>query len=124
MSHPIRILAGDVEVSAELNDSDTATAIFDALPIVGSGNLWGEEIYFEIPVDQPLAADATEDVEIGDLGYWPPGKAFCLFFGRTPASTSDKPKAASAVNVVGRILGNAKTLLAVPHGAEVRIEER
>lgn len=122
MKRPITIVAGGVELRAGLNDSAAATAIYESLAIVGSGNRWGEEIYFEIPVDQPLSEDATEDVEIGDLGYWPPGKAFCIFFGRTPASTGDQPKAASPVNLIGRVLDDVKALRAVPDGASVRID--
>jgi hypothetical protein len=123
MSPHILIVAGDVELKAELNESDAAQAIYDSLPIVGSGNRWGEEIYFEIPVNESLAEDATADVDVGDLGYWPPGKAFCIFFGPTPVSTGDSPKAASPVNPVGRILGDATALSAVPQGATVRIDK-
>jgi hypothetical protein len=74
MIQPILIVAGDVELRAELNDSDAAQAIYDSLPIVASGNRWGEEIYFEIPVGQPLSENATAEVAVGDLGYWPPAK--------------------------------------------------
>lgn len=123
MIRPILIVAGDVELRAELNDSDAAQAIYDSLPIVASGNRWGEEIYFEIPVDQPLTENATAEVAVGDLGYWPPGKAFCIFFGRTPVSTSNQPRAASSVNPVGRVLGDATALSAVPDGATVRIDK-
>jgi hypothetical protein len=123
MIRPILIVAGDVELRAELNDSDAAQAIYDSLPIVASGNRWGEEIYFEIPVDQPLSENATVEVAVGDLGYWPPGKAFCIFFGRTPVSTSDQPRAASPVNSIGRVLGDATDLSAVLDGATVRIDK-
>ena len=122
MSRAIRIIAGQFELRAELNDSETANAIYDALPISSCGNRWGEEIYFEIPVDAPLEPGATERVEVGSLGYWPPGKAFCIFFGPTPASTDDKPRAASPVNAIGRINEDVNELKDFPHGAEVRLE--
>ncbi len=122
MSRRIRITAGQVELRAELNDSQTANAIYDALPITGHGNRWGEEIYFEIPVDVALEPGASEDVEVGSLGYWPPGKAFCIFFGPTPASSGDEPKAASPVNTIGRVNENVRELKDVPHGQEVRLE--
>jgi hypothetical protein len=122
MSRQIQITAGDIVLRAELNESESARAIYGALPIVGSGNRWGEEIYFEIPVDAPLEEDATEDVAVAELGYWPPGKAFCIFFGPTPASTGDAPRAASPVNRIGRITDDVGLLTEVPQGTEVRIE--
>jgi len=115
----ITIAAGDVTVDAELNDSPTAQAIWDALPITAHANLWGDEIYFEIPVQMAQAPDARADVDVGDLGYWPVGNAFCIFFGPTPVSTGKKPRAASPVNVVGRVLGEADQFRDVEYGAEV-----
>ena len=95
-----------------------------ALPIAVPGNRWGEEFYFEIPIDEPLAADATEDVQVGDLGYWPAGKAFCVFFGRTPASAGDEPRAASPVNLIGKVLDDPTVLTHIPNGTEIRLERR
>lgn len=122
MSHPIRIKAGEVSLIAELDDSATAKAIVDALPIQASGNRWGKEIYFSIPVEQELESDARAEMQVGELGYWPPGKAFCIFFGRTPASTGDQPRAASAVNPIGRVLDDVTALKGVSDGTEVWIE--
>jgi hypothetical protein len=122
MSRQIYIRVGEVQLRAELNDSAAANAIYDALPISAPANRWGEEIYFEIPVDEPLAADASEVVQVAELGYWPPGKAFCIFFGPTPASTGDDPRAASPVNRIGWVLDDAKILTDVPAGADIRIE--
>jgi hypothetical protein len=122
MSHQIQISAGEVRLRAELNDSATARAIYDALPITGKGNRWGDEIYFAIPVDEPAAPDATEDVEVAELGYWPPGKAFCIFFGPTPASPGDEPRAASPVNRIGKVSDDVRPLVEVRHGTEVRLD--
>jgi len=122
MSRQIYISVGEVQLRSELNDSATANAIYDALPISAPANRWGEEIYFEIPVDEPLAADASEVVQVAELGYWPPGKAFCIFFGPTPASTGDDPRAASPINRVGKVVDDVRILTHVPHGAVVRIE--
>ena len=119
MFHPIRIKAGEVSLIAELDDSATAKAIVDALPIQASGNRWGKEIYFSIPVEQELESDARAEMQVGELGYWPPGKAFCIFFGRTPASTGDQPRAASAVNPIGRVLDDVTALKGVSDGTEV-----
>ncbi len=117
----IRITAGEVTAEATLDDSATADAIWDALPLEARANTWGEEIYFGIPVfvDEE---DGQEVVELGDLGYWPPGHAFCIFFGRTPMSRGNEIRPASAVNVFGRVEGDPSVFTSVPSGAEVRLE--
>ncbi len=122
MSYRIIIGAGPVTMEAELNDTPTAQQIWEELPIVGRANTWGDEIYFEIPVALEEAPDARADVEVGELGYWPAGKAFCIFFGPTPASTGDAPRAASPVNVVGRVLGDPSAFRRVTSGATVTLE--
>ena len=119
----IKISAGAVAVQGQLNEEPTAQAIWVALPIEGQANRWGQEIYFSIPVTAEAESDARADVEVGELGYWPPGNAFCIFFGPTPASTDDKPRAASPVNILGRIVGDATVLATVPDGATVMIEQ-
>jgi hypothetical protein len=118
----ITITAGDVTASAELFDSPTADALWEALPLEAAANTWGDEIYFAVPVAADEAQDARADVAVGDLAYWPPGNAFCLFFGRTPASTGDAPRAASPVNVIGRVIGDATVFRGVRSGAQVRLE--
>jgi hypothetical protein len=123
MAHPIRVTVGDVVFSAELNDSPTAAAILAALPIEESGNRWGDEIYFAIPVHEKAAPDARADMEVGELAYWPPGHAFCIFFGPTPASDGDAPRAASPVNPIGQITDEVEPLKKVADGAVVRIEK-
>jgi len=105
MGKKIRISAGAVEATAELNDTRTAQAIWKALPIKGRANLWGDEIYFSIPPSLELEA-GQEVVNIGDLGYWPDGNAFCIFFGPTPVSQGDEIRPASPVTVFGRIIGD------------------
>jgi hypothetical protein len=117
----IRITAGPVSLTARLNDSRTAGAVWDALPIVAKAETWGEEIYFAIGV-QAGEESAQEVVAEGDLGYWPPGQAFCIFFGPTPASRGTEIRPASAVNVLGRIEGDAKTFVKVRAGAQVTVE--
>jgi hypothetical protein len=121
VANRIRITAGPVTASATLNDSSTARAIWDALPIEVPGSTWGDEIYFGIPV-QRGDEDAKAVVEVGDLGYWPPGHAFCIFFGPTPASRGDEVRPASPVNVVGRVEGDATVFKKVASGTRVRLE--
>jgi uncharacterized protein len=122
MARDIRITAGNLELTAQLNDSPTAEAIHAVLPIRAKVQTWGAEIYFPVPVDQRLAPDAAEVVEVGDLGYWPTGKAFCIFFGPTPASRGNEIRAASAVNPVGRVLGDATVLGHIRDGEFINIE--
>ncbi len=122
MSKKIKIKAGNIEVIAELNETKTARSIWDALPITGCANLWGDEIYFSIPVSLE-SEDAQELVSLGDLGYWPPGTAVCLFFGPTPMSKGQEIRPASSVNVFGKIIGDAKVLEQVASGAEITIEK-
>jgi hypothetical protein len=109
--------------TGELNDSPTAQKIWDALPIKGRANVWGDEIYFEISVEMPQEPDARQDMEVGELGYWPVGRAFCIFFGPTPVSTGDKPRAYSPVNVLGRVLGDVRGLKSVGNGENVTISK-
>jgi hypothetical protein len=122
MEKKIKIKAGNLESGAVLNDSPTARKIWEALPIEARANTWGDEIYFAIPVKAPLEKTAQELVEVGDLGYWPSGNAFCIFFGPTPLSQGNEVRPASAVNIIGRIPGDAKIFKKVPSGAKVRIE--
>ena len=118
----ITIKAGELKARAELNESATARAIWQALPIEGSANTWGEEIYFRIPVSHDLEPDARELVELGDLAYWPQGEAFCIFFGATPISSPGEIRPASAVNIVGQVLDDPKDFVSVAAGTSVRIE--
>jgi len=123
MVRRIEIVAGEVAAEAELNETETAEAIWDALPIEGAANTWGDEIYFSIPLTLELE-DGQEVVQLGELGYWPPGRAFCIFFGPTPASEGDEIRPASAVNIFGRILGDATAFKAVKDGTQVTIRRR
>lgn len=116
------ITTEDLKVEASLNDSKTAQNIWDALPIEGSVNTWGDEIYFSIPVNVGLE-NAKAVVSKGDLGYWPPGSAFCIFFGPTPASQGDEIRPASPVNVFGKIIGDPKVFKKVRSGAKIVIDK-
>src|SRR4030042_4989506 len=104
MEKKIPSLVSELKVEAELNESNTARMIWEALPIEAKANLWGDEIYFSIPVKTGQEKGAREVVSSGELGYWPPGHAFCIFFGPTPASRGDEIRAASAVNIMGKVL--------------------
>jgi hypothetical protein len=125
MPTDIVITAGDQRLNAFLDDSPTGQALADALPIDGRAQLWGEEIYF--PVDRVVADlddTAAVVVNVGDLGYWPTGRALCIFFGLTPGSVPGEIRPASAVNLVGRVTDDPGCLKLVPEGATVRIEKK
>jgi hypothetical protein len=118
----IVITSGDVSLQAELDDSPTAEKIWENLPIEGQVNTWGDEIYFEIPVSMELESKARAEVDVGELGYWPMGRAFCIFFGPTPVSTDERPRAYSPVNIIGRVEGDATQFKAVNDGDGIKIE--
>ncbi len=121
MGKALRIVAGSLAVRATLDDSRTAGAIWNALPIEAAAQTWGDEVYFPVPVTLP-EDEAQPVVGMGDLGYWPPGKAFCIFFGPTPASRGTECRPASPVNVFGRVEGDPKVFKAVRAGERVRLE--
>ena len=122
MAKIIIIKAPPVVAMAELNDTKTAQAIWDALPITGIASLWGDEIYFPIPLNLELE-NGQEVVDVGDLGYWPSGNAFCIFFGPTPVSQGDEVRPVSAVSVFGKLTGNATIFRQVASRAEITIEK-
>jgi hypothetical protein len=119
----IRITVGDAVLNAELNDSGTAQKVWEVLPLACAFNTWGDEIYFSIPVEAgPENPQAV--VQKGDLGYWPPGHAFCIFYGRTPASEGDEIRPASPVNPLGRVLDDVTALKkAAGKADQIKIEK-
>jgi uncharacterized protein len=123
MPQKIKIAIGSISVAAELADTDCAKAIAGKLPIEAVPNEWGDEFYFTIPVKLSLDDTATRKVKVGDIGYWPPGSALAIFFGRTPMSTGPDPVPASEVNLVGRIVGDTLSLKKAKGAARIRIEK-
>lgn len=118
----IIITVENLTFHAVLTESTTAQQLWAALPIDGSANLWGEEIYFSIPISAPQEPDAQQDVEVGTIAYWPAGEAFCIFFGPTPVSHDNTPRAYSPVNILGRIEGDLSRLKNIKQGTPVRLE--
>jgi hypothetical protein len=123
MKRKMKISSGEVEIFALLYDSVTADKIWDSLPFIEAANIWGDEIYFKIPVNTNIEKEALEIVANGDLGYWPTGAAFCIFFGSTPISREGEIRPASAVNVFGKIEGDTAVLKKVLPGNEVLVEK-
>ena len=122
MSRRISIRTGSIELEAELVNNATADAIWKALPLESAANTWGQEIYFSIPVNIELE-NGQEVVNAGDIAYWPPGKAFCIFFGPTPASRGSEIRAASKVNVFGKVTSDLDILDRVSDGETIFIEK-
>ncbi|MHB9035698.1 MAG: cyclophilin-like fold protein [Armatimonadota bacterium] len=121
MGRKVKITAGSVVQTAELNDSECAKRIWDSLPLTARVSTWGDEIYFNIPVvcdpENPKSV-----VELGDLGYWLEGSCFCIFFGPTPMSRGSEIRPASAVEIFGRLEGDPKEFKKVSSGESVTIE--
>ena len=122
MMKKIKIKTKTVEMEAELNDSRIAQEIWKALPIISEINTWGKEIYFNVLLRRKLENPKTI-VKIGEIGYWPQGPALCIFFGPTPISKPGEIRPASAVEIVGKILGNPEDLINLRDGEEIRIEK-
>lgn len=122
MSTAVRIVVGKTILQGELFDSVCARNIIKYLPIETTPNRWGDEFYFEIPVKMSLDETATKEVKVGDIGYWPPGKAIAIFFGPTPMSTGSDPVAASEVNIIGKIFDDTAALKQEKDVRKIRLE--
>jgi len=121
LKNRILITAGSISLTATLYENETATAIFDALPIESQANRWGDEIYFSIPVQLDESEDSRQEMQVGELGYWPVGTAFCIFFGPTPVSQDDLPRAYSNVNPFGQVDGDVTQFRNVKDGEKIEI---
>ena len=122
MKRKIRVTVGKIELEAWLNETKTANEVFEVLPITAAVNTWGDEIYFTIPVTA-VPEDAREVVNLGDIAYWPPGRAMCIFFGKTPVSKGNEIRPASAVNIIGKLEGDYKSLKKVKDGEAITISK-
>ncbi len=112
---------GEFKISAELNDSPTSNTLYDQLPIEGVSQIWGDEIYFSTNISIENDEWAKETVELGDIAFWPPGNAVCLFFGSTPVSGPGEIRPASPTNIMGKIKGDLNQLKSVSGGTEVTV---
>ena len=119
----IRITAGNIILEATLANTACAEELWNILPLATKINTWGDEIYFSIPIHHALDATAREVVEVGDLGYWPEGPAFCIFYGSTPISNDKEIRPASAVNIIGKVIGDPTSLRMVLPGSKITIEQ-
>ena len=119
----IEIKVGNRKAKAVIFNSVTGNKIKDIIPFKGKVNTWGDEIYFTIPIEEELDETSKELVELGDLGYWPSGNAFCIFYGKTPISQNDEIRPASAVNIIGKIESDPFIFKGVVDGEEICLTE-
>jgi uncharacterized protein len=117
----IKIVVGSIEAYGTLSNTETTSAVVNSLPFDSVAHRWGEEIYFEVPLELELE-NGKEVLEIGDIAYWPPGKSICIFFGPTPSSRGNDIRAYSAVSVFGKVTGDAGVFRAVREGERIRVE--
>jgi hypothetical protein len=117
----IKIVVGSIEAYATLSNTKTTSAVVNSLPFDSVAHRWGEEIYFEVPLELELE-NGKEVLEIGDIAYWPPGKSMCIFFGPTPSSRGNEIRAYSAVSVFGKVTGDTGVFRALREGEGIRVE--
>jgi hypothetical protein len=120
--HRLRITAGKTTFQVALDDTPTAEALLEALPFESRAQTWGEELYFEVPVNANLEPEARQIVEPGSVCFWVEGSALALPYGPTPISTDGKPKLVARCNLLGRIVGDPRLLAAVRAGDKVKVE--
>jgi hypothetical protein len=122
MPRKVKITVGEVELEAELFETECAQAVAGRLPISCGFSTWGDEIYFVVPLARNRDETATCEVEIGTIAYWPVGRAVCIFFGPTPMSCNRKPVPADRVNIIGRVLGDAEKLRRVKGAGHLEMQ--
>lgn len=112
----------NISLEAELNDNSISNGILEEVPVASTVSTWGDEIYFTIPKISASGAQGTIDVEKGDVAFWPEGNCLCVFYGRTPASTSEKPVPASEVILVGKIVKGLDGISSIKAGDKVTVD--
>jgi hypothetical protein len=122
MENRIGVKIGDSLLQAQLNGSETADVLYQHLPLTVSMSRWGDEYYGDCGFSIPLADDARAEMEVGELAFWPQGSALCIFFGPTPASVDEKPRAVSPVNPIGMIEGSTELLKSLPGHIDIHLE--
>jgi len=123
MEKKIVIKIGNRTIEADLNSNDTTDLFYSALPKTITMQRWGDEYYGDCGIKVNAAKDARAEMEVGELAIWPAGNALCIFFGPTPASTDDKPRAISKVNPIGKISQDVSFLKNLPVSIQVEVQK-
>ena len=121
MNRKNNVKLDDIEIKVKIDDSITADKLWDSLPLESVGTLWGEEVFFRTDISASLDNNSKLVVELGDVGYWPPNKAMCIFYGKTPASTDHEIRPASAVNVFGKVVDDIEKLKKVKEDCDILV---
>jgi uncharacterized protein len=119
----IEIRVGERSLKAHIHETPTALKVYNILPFQTKVDTWGDEIYFSIPVEDELDDTAKDLVELGDSGYWPSGNAFCIFYGKTPISQKNEIRPASAVSIIGKVIGDPTIFKGVKDGEKIQLTE-
>ena len=119
--HMVRIKVAEIDIECTLNNTETALKILGLLPITAFTSTWGVEIYFPIGLGVDIEPDSSDLVESGAIAYWPPGDAFCIFYGKTPASTLDEIRAASPVTILGTVTGDETVFKFIRSGEKITL---
>lgn len=122
MKSRIQLTSGDLSFEIELTDCMISREILNLLPVHSQANIWGKEVYFSIPMGIVQENNPRVNMENGDIGYYPPLKAICIFFGPTPVSTDNKPRAAAPVSLIGKISGKMEDLSEIKQGDSVTLK--
>lgn len=112
---------GEFKIDAQLNESPTSKILYEQLPLNGVSQVWGDEIYFSTSINMENDEWSQETVELGDIAFWPPGNAVCLFFGETPISAPGEIRPASPTNIMGKLVGDLSLLKNISGGTEVEV---
>jgi uncharacterized protein len=119
----IRFDFGSLTLDAELLDTPTAKAIAQALPVTSAALTWGEEVYFDVPVEVAREKDARAVITPGEIAYWPQGPAIAIGFGRTPISRGNECRLANPCNIFAKALSNVKVLGKIKTGTQVTVNK-
>ncbi len=118
----IRIAWDGGEVFGTLNDTETARQVAAALPCVSLANTWGDEVYFEVPVEAKMEDGACQVVPHGTICFWVQGDSVAIPFGPTPISEGNECRLVTNANIIGKVEGDATLLGTVNAGDAIRIE--
>jgi len=119
----INLKFSNYTLNIKLRSTNTANAIKNILPFKSIVKTWGDEIYFEIPIEKniDLESDAKDVIDLGEVAYWIDGKSIAIGYGKTPISQNNEIRLAAKTNIWGDAVINIKELNKIKDGDEVII---